>query len=147
MERKYEYLIGKYQRRFLEEKFRDYKINRSEAPYLKVIYLHGTMRMNDLIQKLFFHKSHTTRVINSLVNDGYVDKTVDPDDKRGYILSITDKGKIIAQKIVEVLDEWDKLMESFLEKEEIDFLLKMQKKAYERLKIYFQEGDEDGETN
>jgi DNA-binding MarR family transcriptional regulator len=115
------------------------KINRSEAPYLKIIYISKEIKMNDLIAKFFFHKSHTTRVIKSLVNDGYVDKVIDPEDKRGYILSITEKGKKVALTIIDVLDEWDQLMNSFLEQNEKEFLSEIHKKVYLKLREYFQE--------
>ncbi|MDY0023802.1 MAG: MarR family transcriptional regulator [Candidatus Izemoplasmatales bacterium] len=142
MDKRYDHMISKYQHRFLEERFKDLAINRSEAPYLKIIYTQKEIKMNDLIAKFFFHKSHTTRVIKSLVSDGYVNKTIDPLDKRSFVLSITESGKVIAEKIIKVLDEWENLMNSFLEKEEKEYLLNLQKKVYEKLRIYFKE-DED----
>ena len=141
MEKRYDHMVSKYHHRFLEERLKDLSINRSEAPYIKVIYKSETIKMNDLIAKFFFHKSHTTRVIKSLVSDGYVSKKVDPEDKRGYILTITDKGKVIGKKIIKALDEWDELMDSFLEKEEVEYLQKIQKKIYDKLREYFQEED------
>ena len=143
MDRKYDHMISKYHHRFLEERFKDLAISRSEAPYLKIIYKSGQIKMNDLIQKFFFHKSHTTRAIKALVNDGYVLKTIDPDDKRSYILSITDKGKISAEKIIKVLDEWEELMDSFLEKEEMEFISTLHRKIYDKLRIYFGEDELD----
>ena len=139
MEKRYDHMISKYHHRFLEERFRSLKINRSEAPYLKIIYISKEIKMNDLIAQFFFHKSHTTRVIKSLVNDGYVDKVIDPEDKRGYILSITEKGKKVALTIIDVLDEWDHLMNSFLDKKEKEFLADIHKKIYTKLREYFQE--------
>ncbi|MGD9761769.1 MAG: MarR family winged helix-turn-helix transcriptional regulator [Candidatus Izemoplasmatales bacterium] len=141
MEKRYDHMVSKYHHRFLEERFKDLAINRSEAPYLKIIYKSETIKMNDLIAKFFFHKSHTTRVIKSLVSDGYVLKAVDPEDKRGYILTISDKGKTIGKKISKVMDEWEELMDSFLEKEEIEYLQNIQKKIYDKLRDYFQEED------
>ncbi len=146
MNRKYDYMILKYHHRFLEEKFKGLSINRSEAPFLKTIYKRGTIKMNDLIATLFFHKSHTTRSINRLVQDGYVTKDKDPEDLRGYILSITDKGASLAKKIIKILDEWEELMDSFLEKEEQEFLFNLNKKVYDKLRIYFNEEEQDGET-
>ena len=141
MDKKYDHMIAKYQHRFIEQGLKDLPVNRSEAPYLKVIYKNEQIKMNDLIAKFFFHKSHTTRVIKSLVSDGYVIKTVDPEDKRGFVLSITEKGKAVALKIIKVLDEWDNLMDSYLEKEEKEYLFNLQKKVYEKLQEYFKENE------
>jgi len=146
MDRKFDYMISKYHHRFLEEKLKDLTINRSEAPFIKIIYKHGTIKMNDLIANLFFHKSHATRSINKLVADGYVVKSKDPEDLRGYLLSITDKGSQVAKKIIRVLDEWEELMDGFLEKDEKEFLFNLNKKVYDKLRKYFNEEEQDGET-
>jgi DNA-binding MarR family transcriptional regulator len=144
MEKRYDHMISKYQHRFLEERLKDLEINRSEAPYLKTIYTHDSMKMNDLIAKFFFHKSHSTRAIKSLVAQGYIEKKVDEEDKRAFVLTITEKGKIVAGKIVKILAEWDELMESFLEKEELELISAVQKKVYDKLRIYYQEDEIDG---
>ncbi|HQN74791.1 MAG TPA: winged helix DNA-binding protein [Bacillota bacterium] len=144
MEKRYDHMISKYQHRFLEERLKDLEINRSEAPYLKAIYMYDSMKMNDLISKFFFHKSHSTRAIKSLVAQGYIVKTVDEEDKRAFVLTITDKGKNVAAKIVKILAEWDELMESFLEKEELELVSAIQKKVYDKLRIYYQEEEIDG---
>ncbi|MDD3712170.1 MAG: MarR family transcriptional regulator [Candidatus Izemoplasmatales bacterium] len=144
MEKRYDHMISKYQHRFLEERLKNLEINRSEAPYLKTIYTHDSMKMNDLIAKFFFHKSHSTRAIKSLVAQGYIVKTVDEEDKRAFVLSITDKGRIVAGKIVKILAEWNELMESFLEKEELEFMNAIQKKVYDKLRNYYQEEEIDG---
>ena len=143
MEKRYEHIVNKYHHRFLEERFKDMDINRSEAPYLKVISKYGSIKMNELINKFFFHKSHTTRVVKSLVNQGYILKDVDPEDKRGYILTITEKGKNKASKITKVLNDWENLMDSFLTKDEKEFIDNLHKKIYEQLRVYFKEERED----
>jgi MarR family transcriptional regulator, 2-MHQ and catechol-resistance regulon repressor len=146
MERKFDHMINKYHHRYLEERFKDLTVNRSEAPYLRVIYKHGQIKMNDLIAKFFFHKSHTTRAINSLVKDGYVEKSKDPEDLRGYILSITEKGKEVGKKLIKILDGWDQLMNSFLEENEKEFIEKISQKIYLKLREYFKEDTIDDEN-
>ncbi len=146
MERKYDHMINKYHHRYLEERFKDITVNRSEAPYLRVIYKYGEIKMNDLIAKFFFHKSHTTRAIKNLVSDGYVDKLKDTEDLRGYVLTITDKGREVAEKIVKILDGWDQLMSSFLEEDEKEFIEKISQKIYIKLREYFKE-DIDNDEN
>lgn len=143
MEKRYDYVINKYQHRFLEEKFKNISIARSEAPFLKVIYKNGSIKMNDLISRLFFHKSHATRSINNLVKLGYVIKSKDPEDLRGYILTITPNGEVVARKIIKTLNEWENLIDSFLEEEERDYLNNIQIKIYEKLKAFFNEEEKN----
>ena len=65
----------KYHHRFLDEHFKQLPITRAEAPYLGIIIKSGNrILMNDLIGGLFYHKSHATRAINKMVEDGLIVK-------------------------------------------------------------------------
>ncbi|MBN2876247.1 MAG: MarR family transcriptional regulator, partial [Bacilli bacterium] len=108
----YDYLITKYHHRFLDEHFKELEISRAEAPYLHRISKAGKMKMNDLIAELPFHKSHTTRAINQLEKDGYIIKETNPDDKRGYLLSVTQKGIELKDKVHKIFTDWDDLIDT-----------------------------------
>ncbi|MFW5794209.1 MAG: MarR family winged helix-turn-helix transcriptional regulator [Bacillota bacterium] len=139
MNNKYERLINKYHYKFLEEKFKYLNLGRAEAPYLKMIYSNSPIKMNTLISKVIFHKSHTTRAINQMEKDGLIRKEKDPNDLRSYILTITEKGKELAKEVNEILKEWENLVNSALTKKEIELLDKMREKVYLKLKDYFEE--------
>ncbi len=137
----YDHLINKFYHRFLEERFKDLEISRAEAPYLHKISRLENVKMNDLIGSLPFHKSHTTRAINNLVKDGMILKETNPEDKRAYVLSITDKGKLAAEKVKRILTEWENLIDEVISDEEREVILNINKKIYHMLLNYFDEED------
>jgi len=136
---KCEKLINKYHYKFLEDKFKDLALGRAEAPYLKMIYSNSPIKMNTLISKVIFHKSHTTRAINQMEKDGLIIKEKDPKDLRSYILTITEKGKKLAKEVNQILQKWEDLVNSALTEQEIKQLDIMRKKVYLKLKDYFEE--------
>ncbi|QWC00463.1 MarR family transcriptional regulator [Mycoplasmatota bacterium] len=143
MNNKYERMVNKYHHKFLEKKFKELNIGRAEAPYIKMINYHSPIKMNALISKVVFHKSHTTRAVNQMVKDGLVEKVKDPDDGRSYIISITEKGKEVAEKVLSILEDWENLVNSALNEEERKTLEVMREKVYFKLKEHFEEDDND----
>jgi MarR family transcriptional regulator for hemolysin len=146
MDSKRERYINKFHHRFLEKRFKDLNIGRAEAPYIKMINHSSPIKMNTLISNVVFHKSHTTRAINQMVKDGLITKEKDPEDMRSYIITITKKGKTVANHVQQILEEWEELINSALSQEEREQLEVMREKVYIKLKDYFEEGDNDEEN-
>lgn len=139
MNAKREKQINKYHHRFLEEKLKEFNIGRAEAPYIKMIYHQSPIKMNTLISNVVFHKSHTTRAINQMEKDGLIIKEKSKDDKRSFIISITDKGIKIAEQVQKILDDWENLVNSALNQEELNQLEMIREKVYLKLKEHFEE--------
>ncbi len=133
-----ERMINKYHHKFLERKFKDFNLGRAEAPYIKMIYHQSPIKMNTLISNVVFHKSHTTRAINQMVKDGLITKEIDKDDKRSYIIAITEKGIEVAKQVQKIMEDWEALINSALDEEERILLDKMREKVYQKLKTYFE---------
>lgn len=144
----YDHANNRYQRRFLEERFKNLEISRAEAPYLvKIKIAGGHMKMNDLVCEVFFHKSHTTRAINRLLEDGFIIKEKNPEDQRGYILSLTEKGLETANKVESIFVEWDKLINTVITDEEREMLKNITIRIYHLLREYYDEEDTISENN
>lgn len=141
-----EKMVNKYHQRYLEDKFKDIEVGRAEAPYILMINQDSPIKMNVLISRVVFHKSHATRAINQMVKDGLVIKQTDPEDKRGYILTITQKGSAIANKVDNIVNEWEELVNKALSDEELKQLEVMRQKVYLHLKTFFEE-ENDYETD
>lgn len=136
---KYDHQISKYRHRFFEEKFKDMNINFPEGPYLVKIYEAKIIKMNQLNSMFQFHKSHSTRAIQHLTDHGFILKETDPEDQRGYVLSITEKGKELAIKVVQVINEWETLITSVITEEEKAVIDRIQVKIYNKVVEYFGE--------
>jgi DNA-binding MarR family transcriptional regulator len=107
--------------------------------YLVEIEKHKSLKMNQLIDLTPYHKSHATRIVAKLTEMGLVDKSVDPEDMRGYILTITKQGIEIAQKVFSAHQDWETLVDSALSKEESNILESLMEKTYLHLKKHFGE--------
>jgi DNA-binding MarR family transcriptional regulator len=139
----YEHGINKYRHRYFEEKFKNVKINFPEVPYLTKIYEAKVIKMNLLISTLQFHKSHSTRAIQELARHHYILKEVDPEDQRGYILSITKEGEAVAKLVLKVIQEWENLITSVISEEEKKVIENIQLKMYNKVRAYFNEDSQD----
>lgn len=140
---KYDHIINKYRHRFFDERFKSINVNFPEGPYLVKIYEKTTLKMNDLTNIVHFHKSHSTRAIRQLSENGYIEKTIDPNDQRGYILTITESGKVVAKQVLKVIEEWDNLVLSVVTDEEKKIIENIQNKIYEKLKSVFEDGEQE----
>lgn len=144
----YDYAINKYQHRFLHDRLKDLDVSRAEAPYLRKIYkAGGHMLMNDIVGEVFFHKSHTTRAINKLVDEGFIVKEKNPDDLRAFVLSLTEKGERVAKRVGQVLEEWDELVNSVITDHEREMIQNITKKIYHLLREYYNEEGTVDETD
>ncbi|XFA99564.1 MarR family winged helix-turn-helix transcriptional regulator [Candidatus Izemoplasma sp. B36] len=144
----YDRAINKYQHRFFDERFRELSISRAEAPFLRKIYKLGdSVKMNDLTSEMIFHKSHATRAINKMEKDGLIIKEKNPDDLRGYVLTLTSLGKETAEKADAIIEEWNNLIESIMTDEDRKILKNLTKKIYHLLREYYNEEDIIGEDS
>lgn len=138
----YDHAISKYRQRFLDEKYKNLKVSRGDAPFLKKLYKKGgIVSMNDLIDSMFFHKSHATRSITKLVADDFIIKEKNPNDGRAYILRITEAGKTEAKKAIAIMDEFNEMVESVIEDEERKMLEDITIRIYHKLRNYYNEED------
>ncbi len=138
---KYDHLINKYRHRFFDDRFKNLEISFPEGPYLVKIHEKKSLKMNDLTSLVPYHKSHSTRAIQHLTDSKLIEKTIDPDDQRGFILKITADGQRVAKEVLKVFSDWDDLMYSVITEEEKALIESMQKRMYEKLvKLY---GDKD----
>ena len=139
MNKEYPHSINKYKQRFVQEHLKDLSVSMPEAVYLSKILDQGTVKMSELIQDLPFHKSHATRSLAKLEEAGLIDKRIDPEDQRGYIITLKHKGITIAQTVRQVKDDWDKLLYQGLSPDEAESLERIHEKIYRYLTTFFQE--------
>ncbi|XMB72709.1 MarR family transcriptional regulator [Mycoplasmatota bacterium WC30] len=144
----YDHAINKYRHRFLDERIKDLAISRADAPFLhKIVKAGNQIKMNDLIELTFYHKSHATRSINRMVEDGLIIKETNPEDLRGYVLSATGKGKEVDKQLKQIFEDWDNLVNQVITDEEREILSDITKRIYHQLKKYYHEEDIDSEVN
>lgn len=100
----------------------------SQFSVLEALYHKGSMSINEIIQSVLSTGGNMTVVINNLEKEKLISRSINPEDKRSSLISITDKGKI---KIEEIFPRHLKdLNECFqgLSKEEKDLVISLLRK-------------------
>lgn len=69
------------------------------------IFKHGGMSQNQIADKVFKQGPNITRIIDDLEIKTLVYRQQDPDDRRKYLLFLTDKGADLALNVLKVVKE------------------------------------------
>jgi len=103
-------LLSKYSSVFMENEFKDPKLSKTQL--LFIIHLrHRPMIHQEHLAEMFkMNRSTVTRGIEQLVSFGYVDKTIDGDNKRANLLILTKAGELLYEDIMEIVYEWTSVM-------------------------------------
>ncbi|WP_419997913.1 MarR family winged helix-turn-helix transcriptional regulator [Streptomyces boninensis] len=80
---------------------------RYEALVLLTFSKAGELPMSKIGERLMVHPTSVTNTIDRLVTSGYVDKRPNPNDGRGTLASITDKGREVVERATQDLMDMD----------------------------------------
>lgn len=106
---------------------KDAGVTVSQFAVLELLYHKGDMRVCEITEKVLSTAGNMTVIIENLVKDGMVTRTIDPNDRRVNLISLTEKGrKIIADNFPNHVDNIDEIFSalSMDEKENLVNLLK-----------------------
>lgn len=107
-------------------------LKRTHGQFLKTIYDNEGLSLKELSNEMYVDKSLTTRVIKSLIDNGFVINM--NSESREYRLYLTDKGNDAVGKIDKIVNEaWDELL-SELTDDEMETLARIHMKINEKLK-------------
>lgn len=100
----------------------------SQFAVLELLYHKGDMRVCEITEKVLSTAGNMTVIIENLVKDNMVTRTIDANDRRVNLISLTEKGrKIIADNFPEHVDNINDIF-SVLSTDEKESLLKLLKK-------------------
>ena len=96
---------------FIREELNPYDFNRGEFPLLFKLMKKGDgLTQKEICEMLFISKSTTSKVINSLVDKGYLRKEKDEEDRRATRIYLTEKEREIEEIIEEIDEKAEKVM-------------------------------------
>jgi len=82
----------------------------------------GMMSMSDIGKCLAMPKPHVTVIVDKLIDEGYVERQNDPNDRRIVNIIITERGQKVFQELKKTLAENMKIKLLKLSEEEQDIL-------------------------
>ena len=80
--------------------FKEKGITTSQFSVLDVLYTKGEMRICELIEKVLSTSGNITVVIKNMENKGWLYKTVSPEDKRAFLVGLTEEGKKLFENLL-----------------------------------------------
>lgn len=123
-------LLYRNQNKFLNKKLKDVELSSGLYPLLIKSYKNDGISQEELASSLHVNESTITRNLDKLEKKGLIRKTP---EKRKKIISVTDDGAKIAQKIMGYDDKWDETIKKSLTESEYDDFKKLLKKICEDL--------------
>ncbi len=112
-------MLNKRHKRFMAEHLREYEISGPMYKFLLALSRHPGARQDYLVELFFMDKGNVARIAKKLENLGYIRRETDPDDRRQYMLSLTESGEALLPVIRDLLHKWSQLLTSGFTNDEI----------------------------
>lgn len=100
-------IVMRHTHKHIDHQMVDLKIGHGQHQYLLTLYHHNGISQEELSKKLGFDKGTTARAVKKLVDNGYIIREVDENDKRAFKLHITEKAKEYKIELFKIVDEWE----------------------------------------
>ncbi|MBQ6100180.1 MAG: MarR family transcriptional regulator [Methanobrevibacter sp.] len=71
------------------------------------IYDNPNCSQEDLVNMFGQSKGNIAKILKKFEDDGYIQRKINPQNRRKYMLNTTDKGNEIVPKIRQISKEWD----------------------------------------
>ena len=108
--------------------FKKEHITEAQFYVLELLYHKGDLKIKEIVEKTFSSGGTMTVIIENLLKEGFIVKKQDESDRRASLISITDKGSNLVEKIFNNhIINLDKVL-SILEKNEKENLMYLLKK-------------------
>lgn len=81
-------------------------LSSSKATFIFCIYEHEPMSQIDLCRYLDMDKSTVAKMLNRLIKDDLITKSVNPDDVRASLIGLTDKARALVPQAKQAQVDW-----------------------------------------
>lgn len=92
---------------YTNRQLKDEKINIGQTPYLMHLFYNDKICQDDLAKSYKQDKSVVARGIRKLEEIELVTKEIDETNRRKSCLTLTDEGKEVAKRIIEMNEKWE----------------------------------------
>ncbi|ESU22059.1 regulatory protein MarR [Flavobacterium cauense R2A-7] len=92
-------------RMYAQKKLREhgFKITIDQWLVIKCILENPTITQHELSELVFKDNASVTRIIDLLIKANYLEKEINPDDRRKFILQVTKSGEEIIKNVQEII--------------------------------------------
>jgi DNA-binding MarR family transcriptional regulator len=111
-------ILYRYGQCTVARELEDYNIGRGQHVILLTLYRHTGISQETLSDILKLDKGSIAKSVKKLEDEGFIDRSVDADDKRAYKLFLTQKGQDIIPVVKKAIGDWEDALTSELKEEE-----------------------------
>lgn len=111
-----------------EKIIRNNNLTDSQFSVIDVLYTKGEMRISHLLETMLATSGNMTVILKNMERDGIIYRKKDENDKRAFIVGLTDKGRGLFEKILPPHKcEIEKLYSIFTDEEKATFIKLLKK--------------------
>ena len=121
-------LIYRNEQRYLDKQLKDLDISSGQISCLMKIYEYDfndkKLCQNDLVNSLKMTKGTIASTLRKLEDNSYILRELVPNNRRKYSLSLTEKGRKMVPKVIEIDKKWEEDMNCEFINEELKIKLR-----------------------
>jgi len=102
--------LYRYNQMYLDKELRPYNIGPGQFYLLMPLFKKDGVNQESLVQSINLDKANVTRAVQKLVEEGYVFRQRNDDDRRSYRIFLTDKGRAIEPGLKKIASEWENIL-------------------------------------
>lgn len=133
-------IISRQSKMYLERVLKPFNVRVGEHRFILNVENGKHLNQQQLCDMFAIDKAQATRSIASLVEKGILKREKNPEDKREYLISLTEKGEEVKAEIFKQLDYWRDILKGDMPQEKldevIDILSEFRKKAIKENEKY-----------
>lgn len=120
-------IIHRARMMYLNNELKRFNVTSSQFIYLIGLYKKEGQTQEDLANHFFIDKGTVARGVKKLEDNGFICRRTDPENRRRYLLYLTEDGMALMPDIINIIKDWENSINEDLskaEKEQINELLK-----------------------
>ncbi len=120
-------IIHRTRMMYLNNELKRFNVTASQFIYLIGLYKKEGQTQEDLANHFFIDKGTVARGVKKLEDNGFICRRMDPENRRRYLLYLTEDGMALMPDIINIIKDWENSINEDLskaEKERINQLLK-----------------------
>ncbi len=107
---KYISFLSRYCQMYLDSELQPYRIGSGQFYLLMPLFETDGIPQESLSQIIKVDKATVTRSLQKLIDEGYVYRERDEEDKRAYRVFLTEKGRTIQSDIIKIACGWEEIL-------------------------------------
>ncbi len=124
--------ISKNQIKYLKSRISELDLD-FEIRYVMLIYDNPNCSQDDIVNICGESKANVAKALKKLENKGYIQREINLDNRRKYMLKTTDKSNEIVPKIRQISCDWEK--EVGISENDAEFIERVKKIAINGMKL------------